>query len=86
MSANTLIQNCQITKKVETIVNKMFKMADGYLQDYQKLPQSQQTERCSRNMINTTYESFRKKKEAWAQTAGAQGVTRQTGASAAGGR
>ena len=66
MSANTLIQNCQVTKKVETIVNKMFKMADGYLQEYQKLPQSQQTERCSRNMINMTYESFRKKKEAWA--------------------
>jgi hypothetical protein len=41
MSANTLIQNCQFTKKIETFVNKMFKMSDGYLQDYQKLPQSQ---------------------------------------------
>jgi hypothetical protein len=50
---------------VETFVNKMFKMADGYLQDYQKLPpQAQQAERCTRGMINLTYESFRKKKEA----------------------
>ena len=48
-------------------MNKMFKMADGYLQDYQKLPlQSQQAERCTRGMINLTYESFRKKKEAQA--------------------
>lgn len=62
-----MLQNCQFTKKVETFVNKMFKMADGYLQDYQKLPpQSQQAERCTRGMINLTYESFRKKKEAQA--------------------
>ena len=57
-----------MTKKVETFINKLFKMADGYLQEYVKLPVSGvpgwSAVPLSRNMINNTYEHFRKKKEA----------------------
>ena len=31
MIANLLIANCLINKKIETFINKMFKMADGFL-------------------------------------------------------
>ena len=71
LAANTLIAHCQMTKKIETFINKMFKMADGYLTEYSKLPVGA-GERLTRNMINNTYENFRKKKEAYAATAGAQ--------------
>ena len=73
IAANTLIANCQITKKVETFVNKMFKMADGYLTEYQKMSSaSTGLDRPSRNMINVTYENFRKKKEAFASSSAGQ--------------
>lgn len=64
LAANTLIAHCQISKKIEGFVNKMFKMADGYLQEHMKLPVSASGEKLTRNMINNTYENFRKKKEA----------------------
>ena len=63
LAANSLISHCQITKKVETFVNKLFKMADGYLTEHSKLPVSAQGERLTRNMINMTFENFKKKKE-----------------------
>ena len=72
LSANTLISHCQMTKKIENFINKLFKMADGYLAEYSKLPVTANSEKLSRNMINLTFESFRKKKEAFAQTSGAQ--------------
>jgi hypothetical protein len=34
LASNTLIAHCQISKKIETFVNKMFKMADGYLTEH----------------------------------------------------
>ena len=71
LAANTLIAHCQMTKKVEAFINKMFKMADGYLTEHNKLPMSANGEKLTRNMINNTYENFRKKKEAFAATAGA---------------
>lgn len=37
MVANTLASNCVIIKKVESFVNRMFKMTDGYLIEYNKL-------------------------------------------------
>ena len=67
-----MIGNCQMTKKIENFINKLFKMADGYLAEYSKLPVTANSEKLSRNMINLTFESFRKKKEAFAQTSGAQ--------------
>ena len=67
MAANTLVSNCAISKKIDTFVNKMFKMADGYLQDNNKLS----AEKLSRNVINLTFENFRKKKEAAGAGAGA---------------
>lgn len=71
-AANSLISHCQMTKKIESFVNKLFKMADGYLSEHQKLPISAQGEKLSRNMINQTYENFRKKKEAYALTPAGQ--------------
>ena len=61
-----------MTKKIESFVNKLFKMADGYLAEHVKLPVSAQGERLTRNMINSTYENFRKKKEAYALTPAGQ--------------
>jgi hypothetical protein len=69
-AANTLIMNCQVSKKIDQFVNKMFKMADGYMTEYNK--STSQTP-ISRNIINLTYENFRKKKEAAAATMGAAG-------------
>lgn len=71
-TANTLIAHCQMTKKIESFINKIFKMADGYLTEHQKLPVSAAGEKLSRNMINQTYEGFRKKKEAYAASAAGQ--------------
>jgi hypothetical protein len=65
-----------MTKKIENFINKFFKMSDGYLQDYQKLPIGQQGEKLTRGMINQTFESFRKKKEAAAAAAGGGGTSR----------
>ncbi len=36
MAANALIANCSVSKKIDTFVNKMFKMADGYLTEHNK--------------------------------------------------
>ena len=58
-----MIGNCQMTKKIENFINKLFKMADGYLAEYSKLPVTANSEKLSRNMINLTFESFRKKKD-----------------------
>ena len=56
-----------MTKKVESFINKMFKMADGYLTEHQKMANANVgLDRLSRNMINVTFENFRKKKEAYA--------------------
>jgi hypothetical protein len=41
-----------MTKKIESFINKMFKMADGYLTEHQKLPVSAAGEKLTRNMIN----------------------------------
>jgi len=59
-AANVLVCNCAITKKVDSLVNKMFKMADGYLSEHNK----NSADKLSRNVINLTFENFRKKKEA----------------------
>lgn len=60
MSANTLIGNCAFSKKIDTFINKMFKMADGYMTEHNKISQ----DKINRNVINLTFESYRKKKEA----------------------
>ena len=59
-TANTLIANCVFTKKIDSFINKVFKMADGYMTEHNKVSQ----EKLNRNYINSTYESYRKKKEA----------------------
>jgi len=58
-AANLLIAHCLFSKKVDTFINKMFKMADGFLGEYNKVS----ADKLSRNYINLTYESYRKKKE-----------------------
>jgi hypothetical protein len=60
MAANTLITNCLINKKIDSFVNKMFKMADGYLTEHN----SKSGDKLNRNIINQTFEALRKKKEA----------------------
>jgi hypothetical protein len=59
MVANLLIANCQMTKKTEGFVNKMFKMADGYLTEHNKLA----PEKLNRNYINLSFEAYKKKKD-----------------------
>lgn len=60
-SGNILIGNCNLSNaKVNAFVNKMFKMSDKYLVENNKKTGAVQL---SRNQINLTYESFRKKKE-----------------------
>ena len=57
-----------MTKKIETFVNKLFKMSDGYLAEHNKLPVTAGGEKLTRNMINLTFENFKKKKELFAST------------------
>lgn len=59
MAANVLISNCQMNKKIDSFVNKMFKMADGYLTDHN----AKSNDKLNRNVINQTFEALRKKKE-----------------------
>lgn len=60
-SANMLIGNCEIAGKVNSFINKMFKMGDKYYVEVQKKPGNENHP--GRNYINASYEAFRKKKE-----------------------
>lgn len=53
------------SKEISKFVNKMFKMADGYMTEYNaKLPQDAPAhEKLSRNLINRSFDLFKKKKE-----------------------
>ena len=66
LSANVIIQNCQCSvKKISSMNNKMFKMGDGYLGDYNtQLGEGRKSEHLSRNYLNQTFDSFKRKKEA----------------------
>jgi hypothetical protein len=61
-AANLLIGNCELSGKLNSFVNKMFKMSDGYLVAYNKTQPPQ--DQLQRDYINSTYEAYRKKKEA----------------------
>lgn len=61
-SANILIGNCQLSGKVNSYINKMFKMSDKYLVEHNKLKGDESL--LNRNYITSSYEAFRKKKEA----------------------
>jgi hypothetical protein len=58
-AANLLIGTTLFNKKIDTFINKMFKMADGFLLEFNKTS----ADKLSRNYINQTYEAYRKKKE-----------------------
>ena len=62
LAANLLIQNCLLTKRVDGFINKMFMMADGYLNEHNKVA----PQKLNRNYINATFAIFKKKKEAQA--------------------
>ena len=53
-------------KQIGAFINKMFKMADGFMTDYNsKLPANAPPyERLNRNQINKSFDAFKKKKEA----------------------
>jgi len=53
-------------KSISAFINKMFKMADGFLTDYNaRLPANAPlSEKLSRNYINKSFDAFKKKKEA----------------------
>jgi hypothetical protein len=69
-SANILISNAQVNvKKVNSYVNKMFKMADAYMQEHNGKPGLADTDKISRRYVDLTYEAFRRKKEAQASEA-----------------
>jgi len=59
MAANTLVAHCQLTKKVENFINKLFKMADGYVTEYNQV----HADKKSKAYITKTYEAFKKKKD-----------------------
>ena len=61
-AADLLIGNCNFTPKINGFVNKMFKMADKYMSENNKVP-GNTDKQLSRTRINSTYEAFRKKKE-----------------------
>ena len=66
LSANVIVQNCQVAaKKINSMTNKMFKMADGYLAEYNtQLGEGRKTEHMTRNYLNQTFDSFKRKREA----------------------
>lgn len=65
-SANLLISVANAgNKQISSFVNKMFKMADGFLTDFNaRLPPSAPPhEKLNRNFINKSFDAFKKKKE-----------------------
>ena len=62
-SANLILRTGSVTnKQIHSFVNKMFKMSDAYLAEFnQSAPADKQL---NRNYINKTFDLFRKKKEA----------------------
>ena len=75
-AANALIGvgNLQF-KQINSFVNKMFKNADAFLTEHNDKPGVQ--EKLSRNLINRSFDVFKKKKEQ-AQTEKQKAVTRQS--------
>lgn len=69
------------TKQINSFVNKMFKMADQYMSEYNaKLPaNAPASEKLSRNMINRCFEIFKKKKDSQANEKAKQ-TSRQSAA------
>ena len=68
-TANVLVANGNFsTRSISNISNKMFKMADGYLTEYNATPEGTR-EPLLRDPINRTFEACRKKKEAAAKLA-----------------
>ena len=67
--ADLLIGTCVFTKQINGFINKMFKMSDKYLTENNKVasPNNQLT----RVRINSSFESFRKKKEQLSLTSAA---------------
>lgn len=65
------------TKQVASFVNKMFKMADQYLTLHNEMPNVPAHEKLSRNLINKSFELFKKKKE-HAQSEQVKQTTRQS--------
>ena len=66
-SANVLIGVGNTgNKQIGAFINKMFKMADGFMADYNsKLPlNAPPHEKLNRNFINKSFDAFKKKKEA----------------------
>jgi hypothetical protein len=59
------------TKQIASYINKMFKMADGYMTDYNNtLPATAgPNEKLSRTLINKSFDVFKKKKDGLAQKA-----------------
>ena len=69
-TANLLIANTQVNvKKINTYVNKMMKMADTYMSDYNARPGLADHEKITRRYVDQTFEAFRRKKEAQASEA-----------------
>ena len=65
-SANVLIGVGNTgNKQIGSFINKMFKMADGFMADYNaRLPaNAPPQERLNRNFINKSFDAFKKKKE-----------------------
>ncbi len=58
-SANVMINGCVYVKKIESFVNKLFKMADGYVNEANAAGDY----RLRKNWINSSFNMFKKKKE-----------------------
>lgn len=51
------------TKQVASFINKMFKMADQYMTAHNDKPNVPAHEKLSRNLINRSFDLFKKKKD-----------------------
>ena len=66
-AANILISCCNVSvKKISSYTNKMFKMSDGYLEEFNGQDAAKVTEQggpINRNAINNTFDAFKRKKD-----------------------
>lgn len=79
-ASNLLLGTCELAgqKPTTSFINKMFKLSDGYLVNYNKTMSEEN--QLPRFYINHSFDTFRKKKEAAATKPGGSAAPAQTAA------
>jgi len=63
-TANILVSNTQVNiKKISSFVNRMFKMADTYMEEYNARTDVAEADKITRGYVNKTFEAFKRKKD-----------------------